>query len=71
MRLTDEQLEMYEAEARAGCRDSTKANARILKLLAEQREDTEMLAELTFRLCELDPEFSERIQVALDEREVA
>lgn len=65
MELTNEVVEMWEADARRGCRDGTMANARILKLIGMHREDTTMLADLTSRLCEVDPKFAAAIEVSL------
>ena len=45
MNLTDEVIEMWEAEARRGSTDCVAANARILKLIETHREDTEHLAD--------------------------
>ena len=71
MNLTDEVLEMWEAEARAGSTDATAANARLLALLGEHADDTRLIAELTGRLCEAEPAFKESIQRALEREEAA
>ena len=67
MNLTNEVLEMWEADAENGSLDNTAANARILRLIQEVREDGDQLAELTGRLCEAEPGFRESIQRALGE----
>jgi hypothetical protein len=64
--LTNEVIEMWEQEASAGHCDSTAANARILRLIAEVRGDSDHIAELTGRLYELDPGFRARIDEALN-----
>ena len=65
MNLTDEVLEAWEADARRGCTDATRANARITRLIAEIREDAETLGELTRKLAERDPLFADRLDIAL------
>ena len=57
MNLTNEVLEMWERDARAGHTDATAANARILRLLQEIREDGEMLLFQHARLLITDPEY--------------
>lgn len=70
MNLTDEIIEMWEQDARAGHCDSTAANARILALIGEHDEDTRTIAELTGRLCECDPGFRASVQSAIERRGV-
>ena len=57
--LTNEVLEMWEADARAGCRDTTKANARIVRLVSEVHESTVLLKATHDRLRSIDPEYDE------------
>jgi hypothetical protein len=45
MNLTSELLEMWEEDAKQGSRDNTQANARILKLVQEVREQATLLRE--------------------------
>jgi hypothetical protein len=59
MNLTNEVLEMWEADARAGCRDLTAANARIVRLVQEVNESTVLLKATHDRLRSVDPEYDE------------
>lgn len=67
MELTDEVIEMWEADAQRGDRDTTRANARIVRLIRELGETTALLAEMTQKLIDADPAFASRIRVALGE----
>lgn len=57
MNLTNEVLEMWEEDARRDSNDYTAANARLLRLLKELREDAELLAFQHARLFITDPEY--------------
>ena len=65
MQLTNEVLEMWEADAQRGSTDTTAANARVLRLIEEVRDDSEQLAEMTARLIGADPAFAESVRIAL------
>lgn len=61
MNLTNEVLEMWEADARRGHLDVTAANARIVRLIEEERETCNLLALAHARLIAVDPEWREAV----------
>lgn len=65
MNLTNELLEMWEADARSGHTDITAANARILHLIAAEHETAKLLAYVTAKLIDADPVFEEIVASAL------
>jgi hypothetical protein len=62
MNLTNEVLEMWEEDARRGSTDGTAANARVLRLVTEVRETSDLLKQSHDRLMDVDAAYRDAVE---------